>query len=147
MRAWYGGSNKSALGRDTGIQIGGAQRVLGSKANVGIELIAAIARRAGLQPWQLLVPGLNPHQPPELAGSAPYAADAAAGTGTPPAAGSLNELERQLLQFFRGMSDDHRDDLLIIGNRWYAQAQPQVPSAANPFQKKHKAKPKPKPRP
>ena len=131
MRAWYGKVNKTAFGRDTGIEIGGAQRVLSGETNVGVDMIDAIARRAALEPWQLLVPDMQPDAPPELRTPAHLVAQDSARQPLP--AGPLDEFERQLLQFFRGMSADHRDDLLLLANRWYAQDRPGPPSPADPF--------------
>lgn len=116
MRRWYGGPNKLRLGQDTGISNGGAQRVLAARTNVGIHLVQAIARRAGLATWQMLVPKLDPDHPPRLQAcpgqpqamepEAPYRA--------------RNEAESELLQLFRGMTQQHREDLLVMASRWYA---------------------------
>lgn len=43
-----------------------------------------------------------------------------------------NELERQLLMFFRGMSHDHQDDVLRISNSLYDIDKP-VGSNSNPY--------------
>lgn len=62
----YGRVNVSKLAADTGIAIGGAQRVLSGEVSVGVELIQQIAAKCGLQPWQLLVPDMNPDAPPKI---------------------------------------------------------------------------------
>jgi hypothetical protein len=46
-----------------------------------------------------------------------------------------NELERQLLMFFRGMSHDHQDDVLNIANNLYSIDSP-LNKHANPHPNK-----------
>src|SRR3954468_23914157 len=43
-----------------------AQRVLGGKENFYVDALEATAIGLGVQPWQLLVPGLAPDAPPAL---------------------------------------------------------------------------------
>lgn len=59
MQSKYGKRNVTALGRDTGIAIGGAQRVLDPSTNVGIDLLEKIADKFEVDVWQLLVPNLG----------------------------------------------------------------------------------------
>ena len=51
---------------------------------------------------------------------------------------TLNALEHQLLAFFRGMSADHRDDLIVLANRWFIHDNPGPPSVADPYPKQRK---------
>jgi len=131
MRQWYGKVNKTQFGKDTGIATGGAQRALSGEVDVGVELVASIAKKARLQAWQLLVPDLNPLDPPRLGG-----AHAAREHGGEP----LNIFEQQLLQFFRGMNNSHRDALMAIANGWYNQDDGDHVSVANPYPRKPKVK-------
>lgn len=48
-----------------GLPNGSAQRILDADTSVGIDVVAQVAEALGLKPWQLLVPGLNPADPPE----------------------------------------------------------------------------------
>lgn len=57
--------NISRLGREVKSQ-GGAQRVLSGKVSIGVDLLEKTARVFDLQPWHLLVPKLNPKNPPTL---------------------------------------------------------------------------------
>lgn len=45
---------------DMGVPNGNAQRVLSGIASVGVDTVAQIASALGFQPWQLLVPNLDP---------------------------------------------------------------------------------------
>ncbi len=58
MTRRYGGPNVTRLGRESKISQGGAQR-LKAGASVGVELVATVADYFGVQPWQLLAPGLG----------------------------------------------------------------------------------------
>lgn len=66
MRHWYGKVNKNRFAADTKINIGGAQRAV--KGEIGFDVLERIAERAGVAPWQLLVPGFDPAKPPLLRG-------------------------------------------------------------------------------
>ncbi len=50
-----------------------------------------------------------------------------------------NELERQLLMFFRGMTTDHQDDALNFSNNLYSIDNPND-KRSNPLNRKQKAK-------
>jgi len=43
-----------------------------------------------------------------------------------------DELIRQLVMFFNGMSDDHKDDILTMANKFYSRDNPEN-KAANPY--------------
>jgi SOS-response transcriptional repressor LexA len=64
MRFHWGKENKTELGKS--LAQGGAQRITGGKTNVGVDLIAQCAAVFKLQPWQLLIPRLDPAHPPTL---------------------------------------------------------------------------------
>lgn len=127
--------NKNRLAGDTDIKLGGAQRVLSGTTNVGIDLVQKVAQRYRLAPWQLLVPGLDPAHPPELArpqvlqeppAQAPYSA--------------LSEEERQLGMLFRGMNALHREALLSIARGWFVADNPGRSSSATPFREPAKGR-------
>jgi hypothetical protein len=62
----YGRENLSRLARDAGIGPGSATRIKVAETSVGLEVIDKIAAAFNLDPWQLLVPGFNPRNPPVL---------------------------------------------------------------------------------
>jgi hypothetical protein len=113
----HGKVNKTRLGADTNINLGGAQRVLSGDVGVGIDLLEKIADAYGLEVWQLLVPNFDPQKPPQLSGR--------------PAI--QNILEQQLLDFYRHMPDERKEDLIALANRW-ADDDPE-PSNVNPYPK------------
>ncbi len=51
---------------------------------------------------------------------------------------ALDPIEVQLIELYRGMSLDHRADLLTMANRWYSAAHPHD-GRADPFNAKRKA--------
>jgi transcriptional regulator with XRE-family HTH domain len=102
------------LGRGGKLNVGAAQRILSGDTSVGLDLLDLAADTFGEPPWRLI-------RPP--------AADLAPGD---------NELERQLLQFWRGMTPQRRDDLLLMANRWYSESAP-GDGRADPFRKRSKA--------
>jgi hypothetical protein len=59
MQSKYGKRNVTALGRDTGIATGGAQRVLDPATSVGLDLLERVADKFDIDVWQLLVPNLG----------------------------------------------------------------------------------------
>lgn len=64
-------TNLSRLGRETGIELGGATRLRDGK-NIGVRLIQRIAKHFKVEPWQLFRPDFDPatatiHQVPDEA--------------------------------------------------------------------------------
>ena len=66
MAKHYGGENLARLSRDCGIGLGTAARIKKQQTSVGIDVLHRIASHFGLAPWQVLVPGLDPANPPTL---------------------------------------------------------------------------------
>jgi len=66
MGKHYGEENLSRLARECSIGLGTAARIKKQQTSVGIDILHAIATRFGLAPWQLLVPGFDPSNPPAL---------------------------------------------------------------------------------
>lgn len=66
MNKHYGGENLAKLSRDCGIGLGTSARIKKQQTSVGIDILHQIASRFGLAPWQLLVPGFDPENPPTL---------------------------------------------------------------------------------
>lgn len=54
----YGKDNLSRLGEDTGIKLGGAQRIKNGD-KIGPPILQRVADRYGIEPWQLLAPRLG----------------------------------------------------------------------------------------
>jgi transcriptional regulator with XRE-family HTH domain len=55
----YGGENLSRLARDTKIGPGTATRMKEQQTSVGIDTLEKLAEFFGIEPWQLLAPGLG----------------------------------------------------------------------------------------
>lgn len=51
---------------DLGIANGNAQRVLGGKTRVGLDVLSQVAAALSVEPWQLCVPALDPTHLPSL---------------------------------------------------------------------------------
>ena len=51
---------------ELGLKNGTAQRVLAGETSIGLELLAVLAEKLRVAPWQLLVPGLDPRALPSL---------------------------------------------------------------------------------
>lgn len=66
MRKHYGAENLSRLARECDIGLGTATRIKQQQTSVGLEIVDKLAEHFGLQPWQLIVPGLDPDNPPTL---------------------------------------------------------------------------------
>jgi hypothetical protein len=66
MRHHWEGENLSRLARDAEIGPGSATRLKQQQTSVGIELVQRVAGLFGLETWHLLVPGLDPKNPPML---------------------------------------------------------------------------------
>lgn len=54
----------SGLAQDTGIGNGTAQRINEMTSDASLSTIEAVALRYGLEAWHVLVPGLDPKNPP-----------------------------------------------------------------------------------
>lgn len=66
MNHHYGGENLSRLAQDCGFAQSTATRLKQQKVSPGLDKIELIAHRFSLATWQLLVPGLDPRNPPTL---------------------------------------------------------------------------------
>jgi hypothetical protein len=66
MKKRYGSENLSRFSEDCGFAQSTASRIKAQKTATGLDKIDMIARAFGLASWQLLVPGLDPENPPAL---------------------------------------------------------------------------------
>lgn len=64
MRHHWRKENLSRLAREANIGPGSASRIKDQETSVGIDIVQAVADVFGLQPWQLMTPGLDPKSPP-----------------------------------------------------------------------------------
>jgi hypothetical protein len=80
MQARWGRENLTRLGREVVKSPANAKRLKDQKTSVGVEMLDRVANWAGLQAWQLLVPGFSAAQPPQLQGR-----PTSGGMGTSPA--------------------------------------------------------------
>jgi hypothetical protein len=119
-----GRPNKTRFADDFGVGMGGAQRAVEGK--IGLDVLQKIADHAHVDAWELLVPAFDPENRPVL--KPPPSQALAANI-------ELNPLEEQLVKLYRGCSQEHRDDLLALAQRWHNHANP-GPSPANPFAKR-----------
>lgn len=94
MKWRYGRENLTKLADDCGIGPGTASRIKERQTEVRLETIEAIAKKFGFEAWQLLVPGFDPKNPPQLAGS------------------DLPEDQQELLQTYRELDVDTRPALI-----------------------------------
>lgn len=62
----YGQENLTRLAKECGIGLGTAARIKKQNTSVGLDVLHAIANRFDVSPWQLLVPGFDPQNPPAL---------------------------------------------------------------------------------
>lgn len=60
----YGKENLTRLARETTIGPASATRIKNMETSVGIDVLARIAANFKLQPWHLLLPGLDPENVP-----------------------------------------------------------------------------------
>lgn len=60
----YQGMNPSSWAKATGADKKQVQRALGTSNSPTLDTVAAIASAAKLHPWQLLIPNLDPRNPP-----------------------------------------------------------------------------------
>lgn len=81
MKAKYGRENLTRLAAEAKVGPGTVSRIKAHETSVGIDVVEAIARIFKVEPWQLLVPGLDVADLPAVSiGSAawPFAASRAA---------------------------------------------------------------------
>lgn len=71
MRERYGKENLTQLATDAKVGPGTASRLKAMDTFAQLDTIEKIAAAFGLQPWQLLVPGLEPGNPPVLRDASP----------------------------------------------------------------------------
>lgn len=64
MKHHYGKENLNRLARDTGVGPGSASRIKARNTSVGLEVLDKIAAHFKLEPWHLLLPKLDPSNPP-----------------------------------------------------------------------------------
>lgn len=69
LHAW-GEENLTKLGREAHVSAATVQRIRAGTHGAGIDILEKIARVFGIQPWQLLVPNLDPASLPALLASA-----------------------------------------------------------------------------
>lgn len=67
MRHKYGKENLTRLAADCKLGPGTASRIKEQKTSVGIDVVETIARKFGIDAWQLLVPGMEADNPPVIA--------------------------------------------------------------------------------
>ena len=61
-----GPTSQMALGKKSGVSQATIGRIDRQEVAAGIDTIAAIAKAYSLEPWQLMVPGMVPNNPPVL---------------------------------------------------------------------------------
>ena len=66
MMKRFGAVNLKGFASHCGVGIATVQRIQAQKTSVGLAILDKIADRHGLSAWQLLVPGLDPDNPPTL---------------------------------------------------------------------------------
>lgn len=66
MESHWGAVNLNQLAREAGIGPASVTRIKNQETSIGIDLLEKLASIFDLQPWQLLVPGLNPGNLPVL---------------------------------------------------------------------------------
>lgn len=66
MHQHWGKEHLARLQREAGIALGTVSRLKACETSVGLDVLERVASVFGLQPWQLLVPGLDPANPPTL---------------------------------------------------------------------------------
>ena len=62
----WGGENLPRLSREAKIGPGTASRIKASETSVGLDVLQKVADAFHVQPWQLLVPEMDPQNPPVL---------------------------------------------------------------------------------
>jgi len=87
------------LANECGFGPATSTRLKKQETSVGIDVVEAIARRFKFEPWQLLVPGFDPKNPPTLIDQDAVAA--------------VTEQERALIQHFRSLPEDEDRQALL----------------------------------
>jgi len=64
MRARYGKINQKRFIEDSGVGNGTVTRIKNRRTSVGIDKVQQIAEAYGLEAWHLLMPDLDPNNPP-----------------------------------------------------------------------------------
>lgn len=67
MKHRYGRENLTRLAADCKLGPGTATRIKEQKTSVGLDVLEKIGRHFDLDPWQLLVPGMEADNPPVIA--------------------------------------------------------------------------------
>jgi len=62
----WGKENQSRLAEVAGVGLGTIARIKQKQTSVGLDVIERIAEHFHIAPWQLLVPGMDPKNPPTL---------------------------------------------------------------------------------
>lgn len=65
MKHHYGKENLTRFSADVGIGPATATRIKDRRTSVGLDVLEKIAAKFSLEPWQLLVPGLDVAKPPD----------------------------------------------------------------------------------
>lgn len=63
----YGEENLYRLHKESGLSLGGLSRIKEQKTAVGLDVLTKVATFFELMPWQMLVPNLDPRNPPVFA--------------------------------------------------------------------------------
>lgn len=71
MQKRYGKENLTQFAKDTGVGPGTASRLKAQETYAQLDTIEQIAAEFDLLPWQLLVPGMEPENPPVLRDASP----------------------------------------------------------------------------
>jgi len=66
MKKHYGGENLTRLAKECKFGPGTASRIKEAKTSVGLDIIDKIAKKFGVDAWELLVPGFDPDARPAL---------------------------------------------------------------------------------
>jgi hypothetical protein len=64
MRHHWGAENLTRLAREASVSPGTASRIKAQQTSIGLEVVQAVADVWGIPPWVLLVPHLDPANPP-----------------------------------------------------------------------------------
>ncbi len=67
----HGDLNQTALGKKAGVAVSTIGRILAAKHAPDIETLASIAHALGVTTWQIMVPRLDPTNPPVLQNASP----------------------------------------------------------------------------
>lgn len=73
MTERWGRPSSGKLAKESGLGVGTVHRIRSAESAAGVDSVESIAGVFGAQPWQLLVPGLDPHHMPGLSVMSPMA--------------------------------------------------------------------------